>query len=99
MRDCAWRYAFARVGRGPRVAALDAVVRPWCELRTCRRPGCRPSFVLDSLADNGVVAGAGEEPRVFRRGGISYLGSPTAEPRRSADCYEAVFGWRVDADP
>jgi uncharacterized protein len=48
--------------------------------------------------DNGVVADAGEEPRVFRRGGISYLRVPAAEPRRSAAFYEAVFGWRVDAD-
>jgi uncharacterized protein len=48
---------------------------------------------------NGVLgAGAGEEPRVFRRGGISYLRIPAAEPRRSAAFYEAVFGWRVDAD-
>ena len=48
--------------------------------------------------DNGVLAGAGDEPRVFRRGGISYLRVPAAEPGRSAAFYEAVFGWRVDAD-
>ncbi len=45
-----------------------------------------------------VGAGAGEEPRVFRRGGVSYLRVPAREPRRSAAFYEAVFGWRVDAE-
>jgi uncharacterized protein len=45
-----------------------------------------------------VASGAGEEPRVFRRGGISYLRVPASEPRRSAAFYEAVFGWRVDLD-
>jgi hypothetical protein len=45
-----------------------------------------------------VGTGAGEEPRVFRRGGISYLRIPATEPRRSAECYEGVFGWKVDAD-
>ena len=35
---------------------------------------------------------------VFRRGGISYLRVPAADPRRSAAFYEAVFGWTVDAD-
>jgi predicted enzyme related to lactoylglutathione lyase len=39
-----------------------------------------------------------EEPRVFRRAGISYLRVPAPEPRRSAAFYEAVFGWTVDAD-
>jgi uncharacterized protein len=39
-----------------------------------------------------------EGPRVFRLGGISYLRIPASEPRRSAAFYEAVFGWRVDAD-
>jgi transposase len=34
------------------------------------------------------VAGAGDEPRVFRRGGISYLRVRAAEPRRSAAFYE-----------
>jgi predicted enzyme related to lactoylglutathione lyase len=43
------------------------------------------------------VAGAGDEPRVFRRGGISYFRVPAADPRRSAAFYESVFGWRVDA--
>jgi uncharacterized protein len=44
------------------------------------------------------VVGADPEPRVFRRGGISYLRIPSGEPRRSAAFYETVFGWRVDAD-
>jgi len=49
--------------------------------------------------DNGVVSpGAEEEPRVFRRGGISYLRVPATEPRRSAVFYEAVFGWSVNTD-
>jgi uncharacterized protein len=45
-----------------------------------------------------VGAGAGEEPRLFRRGEISYLRVPAHEPRRSATFYEAVFGWRVDLE-
>jgi predicted enzyme related to lactoylglutathione lyase len=49
--------------------------------------------------DNGPVAAAGgEEPRVFRSGGISYLRVPAGEPSRSAAFYEAVFGWKVDAN-
>jgi uncharacterized protein len=52
-----------------------------------------------TVPDNGVVGAAdGEEPRVFRRGGITYLRVPASEPRRSAAFYEAVFGWTVDAD-
>jgi uncharacterized protein len=42
--------------------------------------------------------GAEEEPRVFRRGGISYLRVPASEPPRSAAFYEAVFGWTVNVD-
>jgi uncharacterized protein len=45
-----------------------------------------------------VSAGAEEEPRVFRSGGISYLRIPASEPRRSAAFYKAVFGWRVNTD-
>jgi uncharacterized protein len=45
-----------------------------------------------------VGTGAGEEPRVFRRGGVSYLRVPASQPRRSAAFDAAVFGWRVDAD-
>ena len=49
--------------------------------------------------DNGVVgSGAEDAPRVFRRGGISYLRVPAKDPRDSASFYEAVFGWSVDAD-
>jgi predicted enzyme related to lactoylglutathione lyase len=51
------------------------------------------------VADNGVVgSGAEEEPRVFRRSGISYLRIPAKNPRDSASFYERVFGWSVDAD-
>lgn len=39
-----------------------------------------------------------EEPRVFRRNGISYLRIPALEPRRSGRFYEDVFGWMVDTD-
>lgn len=50
-------------------------------------------------SDNGVVgSGAEAEPRVFRRGGISYLRVAATDPRCSAAFYQAVFGWRVDAD-
>jgi predicted enzyme related to lactoylglutathione lyase len=45
-----------------------------------------------------VSAGARDEPRVFRLGGVSYLRIPAPEPRRSAAFYEAVFGWSVDAE-
>jgi uncharacterized protein len=45
-----------------------------------------------------MSSGAEEEPRVFRRGGISYLRVPATDPRRSAAFYEGVFGWSVDAD-
>jgi predicted enzyme related to lactoylglutathione lyase len=45
-----------------------------------------------------VESGAGKEPRVFRRGGISYLRIPATDPRRSAAFYEGVFDWSVDAD-
>src|SRR4029453_4097293 len=52
-----------------------------------------------AVTDTGVVgSGAEEEPRVFRRGGISYLRVPAREPLRSAAFYEGVFGWAVDAD-
>jgi hypothetical protein len=45
-----------------------------------------------------VTTGADEEPRAFRRGGISYLRIPADDPLRSATFYEAVFGWTVDTD-
>ena len=45
-----------------------------------------------------MASGEEESRDVFRRGGISYLRVPASEPRRSAAFYEAVFGWRVDAD-
>src|SRR4029453_18785900 len=52
-----------------------------------------------AVTDTGVVgSGAEEEPRVFRRGGISYLRVPAREPLRSAAFYEVVFGWAVYAD-
>jgi predicted enzyme related to lactoylglutathione lyase len=51
---------------------------------------------LRAWPDNGVVAGARDEQRVFRPGGISYLRIPAADPHGSAAFYEAVFGWRVD---
>jgi len=35
------------------------------------------------------------EHPVFRPGGISYLRIPADDPDRSADFYEAVFGWTV----
>jgi predicted enzyme related to lactoylglutathione lyase len=45
-----------------------------------------------------VTTGADEEPRVFRRGGISYFQIPADDPLRSAIFYQAVFGWTVDTD-
>jgi uncharacterized protein len=58
-------------------------------------PNCAGSWSTDN---GGVASGAGEEPRVFRRGGISYLRIAATEPRRSAAFYAAVFGWKVDAE-
>ena len=40
----------------------------------------------------------GVEAGVARPGGISYLRIPSDDPKRSAAFYEAVFGWKVDAD-
>jgi predicted enzyme related to lactoylglutathione lyase len=45
-----------------------------------------------------VASAAEEDPRVFRRGGISYLRIAAADPRRTAAFYAAVFGWKVDAE-
>ncbi len=42
-------------------------------------------------------ASEGESP-VFRPGGVSYLRIPAPDRERSADFYEAVFGWTVDRD-
>jgi predicted enzyme related to lactoylglutathione lyase len=42
------------------------------------------------------MAGAEEEPRVFRPGGVSYLRIPAGDPARAAAFYAGVFGWRVD---
>jgi predicted enzyme related to lactoylglutathione lyase len=38
------------------------------------------------------------DPRVSRLGGVSYIGIPAPDPRRSAAFYAAVFGWTVDVD-
>ena len=46
-----------------------------------------------------MTSGTGDEPRVFRDGGISYLRIPAGDVRRTAAFYEAVFGWRVGGDP
>lgn len=35
---------------------------------------------------------------IFRDAGISYLRIPAADPRAAALFYEAVFGWKIDAD-
>jgi predicted enzyme related to lactoylglutathione lyase len=40
----------------------------------------------------------GVESGVARPAGISYLRIPSTDPQRSAAFYEAVFGWKVDAD-
>jgi predicted enzyme related to lactoylglutathione lyase len=49
------------------------------------------------LRQNGLVNG-GVEEGVARPAGISYLRIPSDDPKRSAAFYEAVFGWKVDAD-
>jgi predicted enzyme related to lactoylglutathione lyase len=45
-----------------------------------------------------VSSGFEEAPRVFRRGGISYVRVPAKDPRKSASFYANVFGWSVNAD-
>lgn len=68
--------------------------------RVTSRTLAQTRFLTPTVActDNGVVGAGAEESRVFRQGGISYLRIPANEPRRSAAFYEAVFGWRVDAE-
>ena len=38
------------------------------------------------------------ESGIFRRAGVSYLRIPAPDPKPTAAFYEAVFGWRVDAN-
>jgi uncharacterized protein len=40
----------------------------------------------------------GAVSEIFRRGGISYLRIPAADPQGAAAFYAGVFGWTVDAD-
>src|SRR5215475_7243286 len=40
----------------------------------------------------------GVESGIARPAGISYLRIPSPDPKRSAAFYEAVFGWKVDAE-
>jgi predicted enzyme related to lactoylglutathione lyase len=44
-----------------------------------------------------MPTGSGDESPVFRAGGISYLRIPASDPQRAVAFYQAVFGWRVDA--
>jgi predicted enzyme related to lactoylglutathione lyase len=44
------------------------------------------------------MSNAGEEPRVFRVGGVSYLRIPAEDPRRTATFYQAVFGWTIRSE-
>jgi len=41
---------------------------------------------------------AEQPPSVFRAGGVSYMHIPCRNPSRSADFYEAVFGWKARRD-
>jgi predicted enzyme related to lactoylglutathione lyase len=50
-----------------------------------------------SLRHNGPVS-EGVTTGVARPAGISYLRIPADDPKRIASFYEAVFGWKVDAD-
>jgi predicted enzyme related to lactoylglutathione lyase len=54
---------------------------------------------LHVVDNEDVGSGAEDEPRVFRAGGVSYLRIPAENPRRSAEFYEAVFGWSLRGDP
>ena len=51
---------------------------------------------MRQLRDNAWVSE--DETGVFRPAGISYLRIPSADPKRTVAFYEAVFGWKVDAD-
>ena len=45
-----------------------------------------------------MTPGEGDEPKVFRPAGVSYLWIPAPDPQRSASFYEMVFDWRVNRD-
>lgn len=42
---------------------------------------------------------SGDEHLVFRLAGISYVHIPATNARRSAEFYEAVFGWSIRGEP
>jgi uncharacterized protein len=51
------------------------------------------------LLDNGrVTTGAGDDHRVFRVAGVSYLRIPAPDPKRTVAFYAAVFDWRVNSN-
>ncbi len=43
--------------------------------------------------------GTGEQPSVFRVGGISYLRIPAPDTQRAGAFYERAFGWHLRGDP
>jgi len=51
------------------------------------------------MTDNSASADPGVEATVARPGGISYLGLPARDPARSAEFYQAVFGWEIRGTP
>jgi predicted enzyme related to lactoylglutathione lyase len=44
------------------------------------------------------MTGGGEDHRVFRPGGVSYLHIPAPDPGRSAAFYRAAFAWSIRDD-
>lgn len=61
-------------------------------------PGGGAALPPIRVRENQAVAAEPSAAGVFRPGGISYLRVPAIDPKRLAAFYEAVFGWRVDAD-
>jgi predicted enzyme related to lactoylglutathione lyase/uncharacterized protein YciI len=84
------RVAFAVEAESEEAVRETLAADPWHETH----------LLIDSIEPWTIrIDGRRDEHRVFRIGGISYLRIPAEDPRRSADFYEAVFGWNVRGDP
>jgi predicted enzyme related to lactoylglutathione lyase len=71
-------------------------VQPFGHTLQTKRVGTEGGIVVDDAQE--ATPPADDESPVFRDAGVSYLRIPTDDPRRAAEFYAAVFGWRVDAD-
>lgn len=91
---------------GARVASDNVASRRVLEKCGFRITGTERGFAQARSAEieelvlrlDGAGSGAGEDSRVFRPGGVSYLRIPAGDARVSAAFYEQVFGWSVDAE-